>query len=169
MTYVSNLSSALKYSESSRNLRQSKIGIWCKSPSLGFSWWFQSLSRRYLGRKRLEDSDSEHPVEGTERLVRAGYSYWTLGYALSRRGAQKLLSGEPLRRLVPVDEYLPIMSDRHPKQEWKEHFPNRNLVVLSASPLLLYPMRYTGEEGYISDTEDSLVVEGVCESCREDL
>lgn len=30
-------------------------------------------------------------VEGSEQLVHAGYSYWTLGYVLSQTGARKLL------------------------------------------------------------------------------
>ncbi|KAF2901651.1 hypothetical protein ILUMI_04535 [Ignelater luminosus] len=91
-------------------------------------------------------------------LVRVGYSYWTLGYALSYRGARKLLDAEPLSRLVPVDEYLPILFDKHPQSDWKGHFPKRDLIAFSAAPLLLYPTHYTGEKGYISDTEDSNVV-----------
>ncbi|KAL1117320.1 hypothetical protein AAG570_004646 [Ranatra chinensis] len=111
----------------------------------------------YLGRKRL-DENAEEGVSGTHLLVYAGYSYWTLGYLLSKSGARKLLEQRPLNNLLPVDEYLPIMYDKHPQDEWKAHFPNRDLVALSAEPLLLYPTRYLNEEGYISDTEDSPTV-----------
>jgi hypothetical protein len=52
-----------------------------------------------------------------------------LGYLLTLKGAEKLLAGEPLGRLVPVDEYLPIMYDRHPELRWAEAFPTRNLKV----------------------------------------
>ena len=41
-----------------------------------------------------------------------------------------------------------------------QRFPNRNLVGLSAEPLLMYPTHYVGDEGYISDTEDTLSFEG---------
>jgi len=68
---------------------------------------------RYLGRKRLVKSES--PVEGSKFLVRAGYSYWTLGYILSASGAKKLISAMPLGKLIPVDEFLPILSDMHPE------------------------------------------------------
>lgn len=101
-------------------------------------------------------------------LVKAGYSYWTLGYALTQNGARKLVDAEPLSRLVPVDEYLPILFDRHPQTAWKDYFPKRNLVALSTAPLLLYPTHYTGEEGYVSDTEDSNAVEKV-KGARLDL
>ncbi|XP_046603252.1 glycosyltransferase 25 family member [Neodiprion virginianus] len=111
----------------------------------------------YLGRKRLQDQE-EPPVEGSRYLVLAGYSYWTLGYLLSRRGAEKLLEAKPLENMVPVDEYLPILFDKHPRTAWKGHFPERDLIALSAAPLLLYPTHYTGERGYISDTEDSTVI-----------
>lgn len=44
------------------------------------------------------------------------------------------------------------------RTEWLEQFDERNLIALSASPLLIYPIRYTSEDGYISDTEDSVTV-----------
>ena len=34
---------------------------------------------------------------------------------LSGRGARKLLAAEPLKNLLPVDEFLPIMFDKHPE------------------------------------------------------
>ncbi|KRY25521.1 Procollagen galactosyltransferase 1, partial [Trichinella spiralis] len=30
-------------------------------------------------------------------------------------GAEKLVKAEPLKQLVPVDEYLPMMFNRHPE------------------------------------------------------
>lgn len=108
-------------------------------------------------------------MEGSETLVEVGYSYWTLGYALSARGARKLLDADPLTRLVPVDEYLPILFDKHPKANWKGHFPKRDLVAFSAAPLLLYPTHYTGEKGYISDTEDSKIAALAAPEPRIDL
>jgi len=68
---------------------------------------------RYVGRKKLVKSEGQ--VDGSRFLVRAGYSYWTLGYILSASGARKLVDAMPLGKLVPVDEYLPILSDTHPK------------------------------------------------------
>lgn len=57
-----------------------------------------------------------------------------------------------------MDEYLPILFDKHPQESWKNHYPKRDLVAFSVAPLLLYPTHYTGEKGYISDTEDSVVI-----------
>lgn len=109
-------------------------------------------------------------MPGSRYLVRAGYSYWTLGYLLSQSGARKLLAAKPLENLVPVDEYLPILFDKHPEDTWKGYFPRRDLVALSAAPLLLYPTHYTGEKGYVSDTEDSIVIKSAPPSAaKEDL
>lgn len=44
------------------------------------------------------------------------------------------------------------------QEEWKESFDNRNLNAYSVSPLFVYPTHYTGEPGYISDTEDSVTI-----------
>ena len=37
--------------------------------------------------------------------------------------------------------------------EWSSHFYPRNLVAMTAEPLLLYPTHYVGDDGYFSDTE----------------
>lgn len=60
--------------------------------------------------------------------------------------------------MLPVDEFLPIMFDQHVNTTWKSAFPVRNLVAWSAAPLIIFPTHYTGEYGYISDTEDSDLV-----------
>lgn len=116
----------------------------------------------YLGRKRLSGS-KEPLVSSSSLLVHVDYSYWTLCYALTLAGARKLVEADPLPRMVPVDEYLPIMFDKHPEKAWAAHFPQRDLKAFSAHPLLVYPTHYTGEEHYISDTEDSVVVETTAE------
>ncbi|KAL0280133.1 UNVERIFIED_CONTAM: hypothetical protein PYX00_001518 [Menopon gallinae] len=121
----------------------------------------------YLGRKRLQDK--EDWVKGCTSLVHVAYSYWTLGYLLTLNGAKKLLEQDPLKNLIPVDEYLPILFDQHPEADWKRHFEKRDLVAFSAAPLLLYPTHYTGEEGYISDTEDSEIIQKKPTEQREDL
>lgn len=38
-----------------------------------------------------------------------------------------------------------------------KHFSSRNLLAFSVEPLLVYPTHYTGDDGYISDTETSVV------------
>ncbi|XP_035031073.1 procollagen galactosyltransferase 1 isoform X2 [Hippoglossus stenolepis] len=111
----------------------------------------------YIGRKRMQVDHSEKSVPNIHNLVEADYSYWTLGYLLSLQGAQKLLMADPLTKMLPVDEFLPVMYDKHPVSEYMGHFESRDLHAFSAEPLLVYPTHYTGEPGYISDTETSVV------------
>lgn len=112
----------------------------------------------YLGRKKLKSSD-EPWVEEAENLVYVDYSYWTLCYAITLEGAKKLLAAQPLGQMLPVDEYLPIMFNKHPEKDWMEKFPVRNLNAFSVAPLYVFPTHYTGETGYISDTEESPIIE----------
>ncbi|NXT52332.1 GT251 galactosyltransferase, partial [Pluvianellus socialis] len=56
----------------------------------------------YIGRKRMQVERPEKAVPGVRNLVEADYSYWTLGYVLSLRGARKLLAAQPLAKLLPV-------------------------------------------------------------------
>ncbi|XP_062285171.1 procollagen galactosyltransferase 2-like [Scomber scombrus] len=111
----------------------------------------------YVGRKRLQVKEPEHWVKGISNLVHPGYSYWTLGYVLSLQGAKKLLHAKPLNKMLPVDEFLPLMFDKHPKDEYMQYFEQRNLRTFSVEPLLLFPTHYTGEPGYFSDTETSTI------------
>ncbi|XP_038230096.1 inactive glycosyltransferase 25 family member 3 isoform X2 [Dermochelys coriacea] len=110
----------------------------------------------YLGRKQM-NSEDEEPVEDVRNLVVAEYSYWTLAYIVSQRGAQKLIAAEPLSKMLPVDEFLPIMYDKHPNEDYKQHFANRDLLVYSVHPLLVYPTHYTGDSKWLSDTETSTI------------
>ncbi|MEE6522011.1 hypothetical protein FKM82_020405 [Ascaphus truei] len=68
----------------------------------------------YIGRKRMQVQRPEKAVPNVMNLVEADYSYWTLGYAISRQGAQKLIAAEPLSKMLPVDEFLPVMYNKHP-------------------------------------------------------
>uniref|UniRef100_A0A3P8S8S9 Collagen beta(1-O)galactosyltransferase 2b n=1 Tax=Amphiprion percula TaxID=161767 RepID=A0A3P8S8S9_AMPPE len=110
----------------------------------------------YVGRKRMQVQQPEQSVDGVHNLVVADYSYWTLGYALSQQGARKLLAAQPFLKMLPVDEFLPIMFNKHPVQ-YMSQFEPRDLKAFSVEPLLIYPTHYTGEPGYISDTETSTI------------
>lgn len=57
----------------------------------------------------------------TAHTTKPLYSYWTLGYLISERGARKLLDAKPLDNMLPVDEFLPIMFDQHPKYVGAEY------------------------------------------------
>ncbi|KAA0721734.1 Procollagen galactosyltransferase 1 [Triplophysa tibetana] len=111
----------------------------------------------YIGRKRMQVEHPEKSVPKIHNLVVADYSYWTLAYMISLRGAQKLLRAEPLKKMLPVDEFLPIMFNKHPIEEYMSHFEQRDMRAFSAEPLLVFPTHYTGDAGYISDTETSTV------------
>ncbi|KAM4039394.1 procollagen galactosyltransferase 1 [Anomaloglossus baeobatrachus] len=115
----------------------------------------------YIGRKRMQVDEPEEPVPGVRNLVVSDYSYWTLGYLISLRGAKKLLDAGPLGKMLPVDEFLPVMYDKHPIEDYSSQFPSRNLRAFSVEPLLIYPTHYTGDEGYISDTETSVLWDNV--------
>ncbi|XP_061871395.1 procollagen galactosyltransferase 1 [Colius striatus] len=114
----------------------------------------------YIGRKRMQVERPEKAVAGVRNLVEADYSYWTLGYVLSLRGARRLLAARPLGKMLPVDEFLPVMFDKHPLAAYMRHFSPRDLVAFSAEPLLVFPTHYTGDSGYVSDTEPPLPWDG---------
>ncbi|KAL4002017.1 Glycosyltransferase 25 (LPS biosynthesis protein) family protein [Acanthocheilonema viteae] len=122
----------------------------------------------YLGRKRLEGAN-ENWVPGHRHLSTVDYSYWTLGYILSLNGARKLLDGNPLKKLVPVDEYIPIMFNKHPNTTWANAYPHRNLIAYTIYPTIVVPERYTYQHGYFSDTEYSDIVDLATATIKDEL
>eukprot|EP00062_Callorhinchus_milii_P026499 gi/632988676/ref/XP_007883240.1/ PREDICTED: procollagen galactosyltransferase 1 [Callorhinchus milii] len=109
----------------------------------------------YIGRKRMQVDHPEKPVPGVRNMVEADYSYWTLGYVISLQGAKKLINANPFSKLLPVDEFLPVMYNKHPTAKYMKHFETRDLKAFSVEPLLIFPTHYTGDPGYVSDTETS--------------
>nr|XP_060630476.1 procollagen galactosyltransferase 2 [Anolis sagrei ordinatus] len=111
----------------------------------------------YIGRKRMQVERPEKAVPNVVNLVEPDYSYWTLGYAISLQGAQKLIDAQPFGKMLPVDEFLPVMYNKHPVAKYMEYYEPRDLKAFSAEPLLVYPTHYTGQPGYLSDTETSTI------------
>ncbi|XP_051893217.1 procollagen galactosyltransferase 1 isoform X2 [Pristis pectinata] len=110
----------------------------------------------YLGRK-LVNPNQEEAVPNVRNLVVVEYSYWTLAYVISQQGAEKLVNSQPLSKMLPVDEFLPIMYDKHTNEEYKKVYPKRDLLAFSVHPLLVFPTHYTGDPGWFSDTETSTI------------
>ncbi|XP_043576371.1 procollagen galactosyltransferase 2 isoform X1 [Chiloscyllium plagiosum] len=110
----------------------------------------------YLGRKQVNPKQEEASAN-VQNLVVAEYSYWTLAYAISQQGAKKLIDSDPLKKILPVDEFLPIMYDKHTNEEYKKVYPKRDLKVFSVRPLLVFPTHYTGDPDWLSDTETSTI------------
>lgn len=48
----------------------------------------------------------------TDTIVKPCYPYWTTGYILSPNGADKLVNEYIENNIIPVDEYLPLMTDK---------------------------------------------------------
>ncbi|KAM8984007.1 LOW QUALITY PROTEIN: procollagen galactosyltransferase 2-like [Ara ararauna] len=111
----------------------------------------------YIGRKRMRVQEPEKAVPSVMNLVEADYSCWTLGYAVSFQGTQKLIGAEPFSKMLPVGEFLPVMYNKHPVGKYMEYYESSDLEAFSAEPLLVYLTPYTGQPGYLSDTETSTV------------
>lgn len=55
--------------------------------------------------------------------------------------------------ILPLTHLCPLVS----RAEYKEYYKSRDLKAFSAEPLLIYPTHYTGQPGYLSDTETSTI------------
>lgn len=102
----------------------------------------------FLGRERLE------PDRGrVGRFTYPGFSYCTHGYALSQSGIRSLLGTSLPDCIIPVDEFLPAMYMRHPREDICECFPQR----ITAYGLAEDIVGVKSDAYWGSDTEDSPV------------
>lgn len=53
------------------------------------------------------------------------------------------------------------------RKDWSAQYEVRNLKALSASPYVLFPTHYIGDEGYFSDTETTAFAPKVNKSSAE--
>ena len=65
--------------------------------------YLESSELLYLGRKVF--NTNEEPID--EFVSKPNFSYWTIGYAISNKGANSLSKSGFERALIPVDEFLP--------------------------------------------------------------
>lgn len=112
----------------------------------------------YLGRNALgKDGPS---IKGSKLLREPGPSLTLSGYVITFEGARKLINSKPLQKMVPVDEYVGIMYDKHSNEFYKKYFPKRDLNVYAMDPpIVTVPER--GNARWISDTENSKDIEGM--------
>ena len=102
--------------------------------------------------------DTSEPVAGSERLMRPGFSYSSMAYALSGPGARKLVEEKPLQKMLPVDELLPIMFGQHPNKKWSAQFSGSgSLKAFAVQPKIVEPYLYRSD-GAITDTDGSEIV-----------
>lgn len=121
----------------------------------------------FLGRKIMRSNEENYEQIIEEFLIEPSYSHWTVGYLLSLRGAKMLVDEKPLQKILPVDEYLPIMYNHHPNENWKRYFSNRNLKAYAFQPAIITPTHYFGEPNYVSDTENTTILSN--ENANQDI
>ena len=105
-------------------------------------WDLLYLSRNHVragkhkprNRSKRQNGWGEYYVRGSDKLVYPHYSYWCNAYVLSAHGLHKLLSVNPLSKMIPIDEYLPILySDTGLPDEVVDQFISYPRLVAVAS------------------------------------
>jgi GR25 family glycosyltransferase involved in LPS biosynthesis len=109
-------------------------------------WDFCFLDRKFMYGNDLEKSNN---------LIIPGYSFWLNSYLINSNGAKKLINTNFLERIIPVDEYVPMMyyksdirrdiGDRINPEEYMKNYDNFNKydrLIAFSSKLPLSYIRY---------------------------
>tara|TARA_B110000208_G_C11800352_1_gene441792 strand:+ start:301 stop:2442 length:2142 start_codon:yes stop_codon:yes gene_type:complete len=69
-----------------------------------------SFDMLYLGRKVFnKDEEKLLDIDNIYSIVKPNFSYWTIGYMLTKKGYLKLIESNFKNNLIPVDEFLPTI------------------------------------------------------------
>lgn len=109
----------------------------------------------YFGKSLYENATDDEIIPAAKYLRKPGFSFSSRGYVLTLNGAKKLIKSDPLRKMVPVDEYVSIIYDKHPDKMFKKYFPVRNLNAYAVEPSILQDLYER------SDTENSKEIEDI--------
>lgn len=93
----------------------------------------------YFHRKLINKNPPESIYHQTPKLTVASYSYWTCAYLLSPEGGKKLIKTDYVNKIIPVDEFLPIMygSSNLLERYKKYYLTSGSLQALAIEPSLL--------------------------------
>lgn len=105
----------------------------------------------YLGRKKIDKDKKEKRVGHlSPNLIYPSYSYWCIGYLINQNFCEKVINGNFLQNIIPIDEYLPIISDTSSLTEYREYYKNTSIELVSLNKTIINPGKNAFEN---SDTE----------------
>jgi len=86
------------------------------------------LSLLYLNRKPMESETNVEVIhKDTPKIICPNFSYWMCAYLLSAQGARQLINSDFNHLIIPVDEFLPLISRKAPIAITNKYTPHYNL------------------------------------------
>ena len=99
-----------------------------KFPEFELNYLNDDYSICYLGRSAL-DKDAEESIN--EMMVRAGYTFNTHAYVISRKGMKEILESDFLNQMIPWDEFFSAINCHHPRQDAIDNLGNDKFKAYS--------------------------------------
>ena len=106
----------------------------------------------YFGRKSfVPDKKDVCKIDDKYKLVVPAFSYWTVGYMLSNKGARKLVKSNFTQNLIAVDEFLPLLYNKHTSPYYD--ISNYNIDTFDTFAVEPKPIKPKPEAFAFSETE----------------
>uniref|UniRef100_A0A6C0BRP7 Glycosyltransferase n=1 Tax=viral metagenome TaxID=1070528 RepID=A0A6C0BRP7_9ZZZZ len=104
-----------------------------------------SFDLLYLGRKTFhEDFNDVLKINDTYKLVNPSFSYWGIGYMLSKSGIDKYVNSRFLNNVIPIDEFLPLMYLNINSGYYKKrNYNSVEVKALALKPSIITPKKNT--------------------------
>ena len=106
----------------------------------------------YFGRKSfVSDKKDICKIDYKYKLVEPAFSYWTVGYMLNKKSAWKLVNSNFTQNLIAVDEFLPLLYNKHTSPYYD--ISNYNIDNFSALAVEPKPVKPKPDAFAFSETE----------------
>ena len=95
----------------------------------------------YFGRKSfINDKGDITKLNSKYKLVNPAFSYWTVGYMLTKKSAMKLVNSQFKQNLIAVDEFLPLLYNKHSSPYYNlNNYDIDNFVACAVEPKPIKP------------------------------
>ncbi len=128
----------------------------------------------YLGRKKMDDNETNEYVGESDYIIYPGYSYWTIGYLINKNFCNSVLNSELLQKIIPIDEFLQIIGKTSTLSTYEKEYKTR-IDIKSYHKNIIFPERdafkYSDTEicSYLSNNKSELLILTVATDENEPL
>ena len=103
----------------------------------------------YLGRKKVNTNDEEERINDV--LLYPSYSYWTIGYLITKSFCKNVIQSNLLQNIIVIDEYLSLVGDCSEYKKYRKYYDN-TIKMVSVDCNIIFPEKDAFKN---SDTEIS--------------
>ena len=91
-----------------------------------------------LGRKKIDKDKKEKVDHLNPNLLYQVIMYWCIGYLINPNFCRKIIDSNFLQNIIPIDEYLHIVSETSNLNQYREYYKNTSIKLISLNKNIIF-------------------------------